>query len=275
MAEETRQPPAIVPDDGGPPKLIAYRIHKYPSMPIVPAASTRRWMDQTGNRFAYRCLPLLIANQHGWFMLNTHRVRCVWNGGPRMEDLIVVDKGGPPGTPCPAISHSGHGVLTWNLNYLFRTTTGYNLHARGPTNYPKDGIIALDGIIETDWAVATFTMNWKMTAVNQPVDFVPGEPVCHLIPVKRGELEQFHPMVRDITEQPELAAAFEAWSKSRTHFNEQLHVPNSDAQQEQWQKEYLQGYGPNNIKAPQHQTKLAVREFELPAAPGQPGAQAE
>ena len=44
-------------------------------------------------------------------------------------------------------------------------------------------------------------------------------------------------------------------------------MPNSEAQQEQWQKEYLQGYGPNNIKAPRHQTKLVVKEFELPAAP--------
>ena len=68
----------------------------------------------------------------------------------------------------------GHGVLTWHLNYLFRTSPGYNLYARGPANWPKDGIVPLEGIIETDWSVATFTMNWKVTVKNQPIDFEPG-----------------------------------------------------------------------------------------------------
>ena len=37
---------------------------------------------------------------------------------------------------------------------------------RGPTNSPKDGIAALDGIIETDWAHSTFTMNWRFTSMH-------------------------------------------------------------------------------------------------------------
>src|SRR4051812_2364425 len=123
------QPESEHPTDT--PMLTAYRVHPYPSMPIVPAPRDRRWMDQTGDRFAYRCLPLLIANQCGWMILNTHRLRVVWNGGRGMNDLVVVDKGGPPGTPCPAQSHFGHGVLTFNLNYLFRTPKGYNLWCRG------------------------------------------------------------------------------------------------------------------------------------------------
>src|SRR4051812_45121993 len=44
-------------------KLIAYRVHTMPSMPIVPAPARRDWMDATHEKFAYRCLPLNIANQ--------------------------------------------------------------------------------------------------------------------------------------------------------------------------------------------------------------------
>src|SRR5688572_11152722 len=121
------------------PILTAYRIHKYPSLPIVPATSQRRWMDRTSDRFAYRCLPLLIANQHGWFILNVHKLRVRWDGGPQPGALQVACEGGPADTPCPAISHFGHGVLTFNLNYLFRTSEGYNLWARGPTNMFKAG----------------------------------------------------------------------------------------------------------------------------------------
>jgi hypothetical protein len=258
---------AAAPGAAEPSTLIAYRIHKYPSMPIVPAAAMRDWMDKTHDRFAYRCLPLLIANQNGWFIVNTHRIRCVWNGGPRDKDLSVIDRGGPPGTPCPAESHFGHGVLTFNLNYLFRTPPGWNLWARGPSNWPKDGITALEGIIETDWSVATFTMNWKLTTANQPVDFFPGEPICMVTPVRRGETESWHPVARDITEVPELAEKFKQWSQSRNQFNKDLRVKDSEAAQEKWQKEYLQGFGPGGMKAPQHQTKLVLREFELPKPP--------
>ena len=266
---ETQQhvePDALMTADGQ-PRLIAYRIHKYPSLPIVPASSQLVWMDQTTARFAYRCLPLLIANQHGWFILNVHRIRAIWNGRADKEALRVKCAGGPPDTPCPAESHFGHGVLTWNLNYLFRTPPGYNLWARGPANQPKDGATALEGIIETDWSVATFTMNWKITAIDRPIDFVPGEPICQISPVKRGEVETFHPSVADIDTQPQLKAMFEAWAKSRNSFNAALNDPASIASQAQWQKEYLQGYGPGGIKAPEHQTKVTLREFEVPKPP--------
>ena len=273
--QENQPAPAPQPQPqtaGDRPTLIAYRIHKYPSMPIVPAVQQRAWMDKTYERFAYRCLPLLIANQNGWFIINTHRIRCVWNGGEKDSDLAVIDRGGPRGTPCPAESHFGHGVLTWNLNYLFRTPTGWNLWARGPSNWPKDGIAPLEGIIETDWSVATFTMNWKMTTPHQPVEFHPGEPICMITPVRRGETESFHPKVRDITDEPELAAKFPAWSDSRNQFNKDLRHRDSKAAQEKWQKEYLQGFGPGGMKAPQHQTKLTLREFELPPPPPPPTA---
>src|SRR5436190_17173378 len=185
------------------PKLMAYRIHNVPSMPIVPASAMREWMDKTHERFAYRCLPLLIANQHGWFILNTHRIRCVWNGRDEKDAIKIIVKAGPKNVSCPAVSHFGSGVLTWHLNYLFRTPPGYNLWARGPANLPKDGISPLEGIIETDWSVATFTMNWKMTTVNVPVEFEIGEPICQISPVERGEVETFAPEMTDISSEPE------------------------------------------------------------------------
>ena len=277
MSEQAQPPPPQQPSRESPasqspadrPTLTAYRIHKYPSMPIVPATAMRGWMDNTNDRFAYRCLPLLIANQNGWFIVNTHRIRCVWNGGAGEHDLQVIDRGGPPGTPCPAQSHFGHGVLTFNLNYLFRTPPGWNLWARGPSNWPKDGVTALEGIVETDWSVATFTMNWKLTTAHQPVEFHPGEPICMITPVRRGETESFQPIARDITDVPELAEGFRKWSESRTQFNRDLRKQDSEAAQEKWQKEYLQGFGPG-VKAPQHQTKLVLREFELPKQPAPP-----
>lgn len=43
----------------------AYRVHPA-GLPLTPAPIDRDWMDATPDRFAYRCLPLVIANQAGW-----------------------------------------------------------------------------------------------------------------------------------------------------------------------------------------------------------------
>jgi uncharacterized protein DUF6065 len=47
---------------------------------IRPASAKRDWMDQTSESFAYRCLPLNIANAHGWELLNPCAFDACWNG---------------------------------------------------------------------------------------------------------------------------------------------------------------------------------------------------
>lgn len=50
------------------PKLVAYTIDAH-AIDIRPAPLERDWMDTSDRRFAYRCLPLNIANAHGWELL--------------------------------------------------------------------------------------------------------------------------------------------------------------------------------------------------------------
>ena len=108
--------------EDGRPALAAYQIYDRTPMRLVPADSQRAWMDATRQRFAYRCLPLLMANQAGWFVLSGHDVRVTWSGGPELNAVTIEMLGGPP--PGPALSHFGHGILTWTLPWLFRTSTG-------------------------------------------------------------------------------------------------------------------------------------------------------
>jgi hypothetical protein len=49
--------------------LIAY-LHPGWAPLVRPAPATRPWRDDTPKAFAYRCLPLKIANGHGWEVLN-------------------------------------------------------------------------------------------------------------------------------------------------------------------------------------------------------------
>ena len=64
---------------------------------IRPAPATRAWMDATPESFAYRCLPLNIANAHGWEILCPCGFEAVWNGdvGHRGGDDPARSRGGP------------------------------------------------------------------------------------------------------------------------------------------------------------------------------------
>lgn len=211
-------------------------------------------MEATPDKFAKRCLPLLISNQAGFVILNSHAITVTWTGGVDKSALSIESGSAGPGL---AVSHFGSGILTWTIPYLFRTSEGYNLLMRGPANLPKDGISALEGVIESDWAVATATMNWKVTRPHSPVTFAVGEPIALLVPQKRGELEGFVTRIRGIEEDRELHEGYTAWAHGRAAFLRDLNVPGSDAVRAKWQKDYFQARG-----VAEHQTKLKLCPFE-------------
>jgi hypothetical protein len=227
---------------------------------IRPAPLERDWMDATQHRFAYRCLPLNIANGYGWELLCPSGFTATWDG-TRQSDGICVEP--DAGTIAPAISHFGHGVLTFNLPYVFRTDPGVDLLAQGPINRPKDAIGALAGIIETDWCPFTFTMNWLFTRPRTPVRFEKGEPFCHIFPVRRGELDAIVPVLRPISDDPELKQRYDNWHSSRCRFNADQAQPGSPAYGGQWQKFYQYGLDSNNvpIATEGHRTRIRLRPF--------------
>src|SRR6266571_7866733 len=225
------------PPVGSRHKLIAYQIYEDDSAPIRPASRERRWMEDADKKFPYRCLPLVIANQYGWEILSTHHVRASWDGTSKPEGLYVENLYGDGRLHCR--SHFGEGVLTFQIPFLFKTPDGWNLMVRGPTNSPKDGIVALDGIIETDWAHATFTMNWRFTRACT-VEFAMGEPICLLFPIQRGVLEMFHGEVRSLESDRELENKFRQWCASRDRFLLDLQKRRPQALAQGWQKDYMQ-----------------------------------
>ncbi len=241
----------------------AYRL-KPLTLKIVPAAIDRDWMDWRQNG-ANRCLPLRVANQDGWFILNDCDLEAVWTGKPGIDSLKVKYAKGRESKFIRNIF--GHGILTWHIPYLFRTPPGYNLLVRGPANWMKDGVCALDGLVETDWAVATFTMNWKITRPFLKVKFQAGEPICMIVPRRRGEAEAFQPEIRNIESAPELQQGHRKWAEARRQLIAEKKVM---AQENRlggkgaaapWQPHYFRGSAPGGETAPEHQVNLRIRPF--------------
>ena len=240
-------------------KLTAYTIAGTP-MEIASGDRTRAWMDETRERYAYRCLPLLIANQAGWDILCPARFTARWSGGDG-KDAVAFQFDDDAGDKRFVSSHFGHGVITFAVSYLFQTQKGHNLWVKGPPNMPKDGIAALEGIVETDWAPYSFTMNWQITRPDHEITFEEGEPICRVLPFPRHYLGKFTPRVAPLSANRELENQYGEWSRSRKEFILDLRRRGTEASERGWQRTYMHGVDQAEERFPGHQTKLKIPPF--------------
>ncbi|MCX6592325.1 MAG: DUF6065 family protein [Acidobacteria bacterium] len=226
---------------------------------IVPASPDRFWMDFTTQGWANRCLPLRIANQTGWFIMNEEEFEVEWNGKPQVDGLRLKSKDGGPLTYVSSMF--GFGILTWTIPYLFQTAPGFNLLARGPANYFKDAVVPLDGVIETDWLPYPFTMNWKITRPGQKIKFDREDPMCMLIPIRRGDVESFAPEIRNLPSAPDLQTNYSAWHRRRREAARAIQTASAEEAARLMQGNYIRGETELGARATEHQNKLDVRPF--------------
>jgi hypothetical protein len=256
-AASARPQPSVVEHPDLP--LVAYCLHEGATrMHLVPAPTKRAWMDLTSRRNAYHCLPMVIANQAGWFILSGHSLTVRWSGGDDLDALKIFYLSGEK--PYPGVSVFGRGILTFQIPYLFRTPPGYNILVRGPANFPKDAAYPLEGLVETDWSAATFTVNWQITRPNQTVTFQESEPIGMIVPQVRGDLQKFRPTFRRIETDAEAAKGYTEWAQSRRGFIGSTKTCPADTTGT-WQDHYLRGTSLDGTKAPEHQMSLRLHPF--------------
>lgn len=237
--------------------IFLYRIHKRNTVYIRKGIRERQWMEDSQDKYAYRCLPLTIANQNGFEVCTSERIKITWNGGSHADDVVVEGGGGV------CVSHFGCGTVTFHPGFLARTPENVNLHISGPPNEPKRGISPLTGIVETDWNPATFTMNWMMTEPNYEVVFESFEPFMFFYPIERSYNEGFQAVVRALEANEEELKNYEQWSNSRDSFDKSMLENPETHIDKTWQKHYFQGIYPDGRKCPvNHQTKIKMNVKE-------------
>ena len=242
----------------GPPELACYRL--WPTSPeLKPGNPERAWMDATRERFAYRCIPLSIANASGWEIALPFAFEAAWFGGDDTSTIQI--RGSDERIRTLVTSHFGHGVVTFHTGWLFRTSPGWAIWARGAPNTAKDGIAPLDGLVETDWLPFPFTMNWKFSRPGV-VRFEADEPFCFITLTPHGLIDQVQPTLSTLEADPKLKAAYEAWSQSRADFAQRLDAQEETAVAEKWQRTYVQGRGGVESGAPVYH--LSKRRLKPP-----------
>ncbi len=222
-------------------ELIAYQMSDAEGWTVEPASPRREWMAQTPYQGANRCLPLVIANQAGWILRCPVKFKVTWNGKKMLNSLKFEFPEEQEKARGQIVSLFGYGIISFRIPWLFRTSEGFGLFVRGPTNHYKENVVPLDGFVETDWAPYTFTMNWKIVKPNSPIWFKKGEAVCMIIPYPIAVIEQFKTRIAQIDDEPELLDAYLQWSDQRTKQYEQ--IAGQDKPEDFYRLDYVRGAG--------------------------------
>jgi hypothetical protein len=232
------------------------------SFNIIPAKKDRVWMKDSNHSFAYRCLPLTVSNGFGWWILNPFRTEIVWNGGNNIEDITIqcFDQNNNFINQHLCLTHFGEGVVTWNLGFVLQTEIGHNLYVKGPANLPKRGIVALEGLIETDWLPFTFTMNWKCTEPNFKIIFEKDEPICQFFPTERYYLESWDSIEDHISNSGEFYEKYKDWEQSRNEYLKNL--SNMKPKEAIGQRDYMKGTDKDGVVFKDHQTNIKSCPFK-------------
>ena len=220
-----------------PNKITVYRKKYTPGWNFHAASPKRDWMQI--HTHLYRCLPMTIANQNGWVIESPCNISAIWFGGldPKTSMHFWVDK--EYNVPNPWVKcHFLGGIITFEFNFIIKTTEKTNLLVRGAPNFFIDGLHPLEGLVETDWLSYTFTMNWKVTQPNKLVTFKKGDPICFLQPIPHNYSETFDFTIDHMENNPELKEKSFAWGEDRTKFHEARKL---GIETRKWQKDYFNG----------------------------------
>ena len=245
--------------------LICYLIDDHPA-DIRPARNRRRWMNETPGSYAYRCLPLSIANAHGWEVRCPATFDAEWSGGSSKNEIHLKFETDPTSSTETAVfaeSHFGDGILTFNVRVIIETPRGYDLWVTGPVNEFKDGIQAMSAVIESYWMPFTFTMNWKFTRPHWKVRFEKGEPFCFFFPIEHGLVERFDPTFAEIGEAPDLEQQYKVAFHKRLLPHALKTLKGKEIRdKDRFDGWYIRGEMPDGAEVGDHRRRLQIKPFE-------------
>jgi hypothetical protein len=143
----------------------------------------------------YRCLPLTIGNQYGFTLSSEFDITFEWDGGDSNESIFFQfdENKGDLGKLYPRVeSHFGHGIITVNAPFFFRTPPGVNLITMNPPNYVIPNVTVMTGVIETDNLRRSFTFNLKIQIPNIRTTIPAGYPLAAFMPIPRYYSDKFN-----------------------------------------------------------------------------------
>jgi len=154
----------------------------------------RDWMDATGDRHAYKCFPVSMANSVGFSISFLDDIEFIWDGiSDTTPDHIKILKSGL--NVCD--TGRGNATISFNSELIFKTPINMSMLSIVPPNYFIDGAMPFTSIISTSFYPHGYPIAWKATRPNEKILIPAGTPVATLIPLSLVNLSEIELDVYD------------------------------------------------------------------------------
>jgi hypothetical protein len=138
---------------------------------------------------AYYCLPLTVANQHGFLVKSVRDFDIIWNGSDDDVTITFINEENADKQTIKTGFRSG--IVTIQNRFALKTSKGISLMTMQPPNLFIPGAIAMAGVIECDNIRRDFTFNLKVTVPNLLIKVRKGDPLASFMPIQRHFIDDF------------------------------------------------------------------------------------
>ncbi len=160
---------------------------------IVPLED--EWRRPWFSDWAYHCLPLTMANRHGFVLRSLYSFRVRWNGGTGRSDVKVEMTHAKSERlhRRAQVTKAQFGMGTFTVQYLWtlRTPRNVNLLTGPVPNYMIDGIVPMTAVVETDNLRRDFGFTLRVTRKNRWINVPMGSWLAWVMPYPRHFIDGY------------------------------------------------------------------------------------
>jgi hypothetical protein len=163
------------------------KVYKHKGYPvkIEQTPVKRKWMDDTENGHAYKCLPVSQANTFGWSISFTEDLEFIWDGiSDTTSDHVKILK---DSSVICSLSR-GNATVSFYTGIFFETDKNTSVVSIVPPNYFIDGATPFTSVISTSFFHEAFPAAWKITRANEKIIIPAGTPIITVVPISIGAL---------------------------------------------------------------------------------------
>jgi hypothetical protein len=142
-------------------------------------------MDDTYDKHAYRCFPVSLANQAGWFFSFSEDIEFIWDGiTDTNSNHITILKGEKF-----LSTNRANATLSFDTGLTIETKKNLSLLIMPVPNQFIDGISCYTTIISTSVLKAPLPAAWRITKSNEVIKIPSGTPIAAILPISIKDIE--------------------------------------------------------------------------------------
>lgn len=151
----------------------------------------RDWMEKTGERHAYHCFPISLANRFGWSVSFPEDITFMWDGNESLDAKHVKIISGHKYVNINRANHT----ISFETGLKFDAEENVSLMTMPVPNQFIRGAQCFTTIVSTSVMPGSLPIAWMITEPNLEITIPAGTPVAAILPVSITNTQEYEMVI--------------------------------------------------------------------------------